>query len=302
MLSRLAPLRVHVSCSRLSLSRSISTPISEPHAFLRPLLTSIPDATSTAEPELEGIMCLVLNRPETKNALSVRMVGEMREAIAKISSLSTPRILLIQSAHPGQFCSGADLRERRTMSPAAVSTFLDSLRSLLAEIEGLHIPTVAVIDGYALGGGAELALGCDLRAGGQNTKIALPETKLGIIPGAGGTQRLTHLVGVAKAKELIFTGKHVDGVEAHRMGLLNLYAQPPSTPLESTLILSRQILTSAPLALTAAKTAINAAPHLPLGKGLDLERGVYNGLLDTDDRQEGLAAFAEKRRARFTGQ
>ncbi|KAK8864470.1 hypothetical protein IAR55_001720 [Kwoniella newhampshirensis] len=301
MLIRASRFCTLVAQRRPLLLRSISTPTSAPHAFLRPLLASTSDAIST-EHELKGVMCLVLNRPETRNALSVRMVGEMREAIAKLSSTCEPtRLLLLQPSQPGLFCAGADLRERRTMSPAAVSSFLDSLRSLLSEIEGLAMPSVAVMDGFALGGGAELALGCDLRVGGQNTKIALPETKLGIIPGAGGTQRLTHLVGVAKAKELVFTGRHIDGVEAHRIGLLNIYAQPPSTPFKSSLILARLILTSAPLALSAAKSAINAAPYLSLADGLDLERGIYNGLLDTDDRQEGLRAFAEKRKATFKG-
>ncbi|WVQ99631.1 hypothetical protein IAU59_006769 [Kwoniella sp. CBS 9459] len=323
--------------------------------------------------ELGGIMCLVLNRPETKNALSVRMVGEMREALAKLDSLPTPtaRVLLLHSSAPGLFCSGADLRERRTMSPSQVSSFLDSLRDMLAELEGIKVPSIAVVDGYALGGGAELALACDLRVGGEHTKIALPETKLGIIPGAGGTQRLTHLLGVSKAKELIYTGRHVNGEEAERIGLINLLAHPPppvdeaayssqssccptphhhhdhhhhehaptptptptpslslssnasaspnakptstavpeprpkplkpTSAFEAALLLSRQILTSAPLSLAAAKQAISSAPFVSLNEGLDLERRVYDGLLSSEDRQEGLMAFAEKRRAVFRG-
>ncbi|OXB39810.1 methylglutaconyl-CoA hydratase [Cryptococcus neoformans] len=276
--------------------RTIST-THEPHAYLRPLLTTTADAKL---PELDRVMTLMLNRPATKNALTVQMVSEMREALATLNPADS-RLLLIQSSNPSLFCSGADLRERRTMSPMQVSNFLDNLRQLLAELEALPIPTVAVIDGYALGGGAELALGCDLRVGGDNTKIALPETKLGIIPGAGGTQRLTRIVGVAKSKELIFTGRHVQGPEAEHIGLLNIYASSPSSPFEAALILARQILTSAPLALAAAKRAISSAPELSLESGLDLERAVYNGLLDTDDRQEGLKAFAEKRRADFRG-
>ncbi|WVQ80826.1 hypothetical protein IAT38_002933 [Cryptococcus sp. DSM 104549] len=285
----------HPPCPPL-LRRTIATS-PEPHAFLRPLLTSTSDAEHS---DLEGIMRLALNRPGSKNALSVQMVAEMREALTKLNP-SNSRVLLVHSSTPSLFCSGADLRERRTMSPAAVSSFLDSLRSLLSELEAIEIPSIAVVDGYALGGGTELALGCDLRVGGEHTKMALPETKLGIIPGAGGTQRLTRIVGVAKSKELIFTGRHIDGKEAERIGLLNAYAHPPSTSFDTALILARQMLTSAPLAIASAKRAISAAPELPLEEGLDLERGVYNGLLDTDDRQEGLRAFAEKRKARFTG-
>ncbi|KAK6910030.1 methylglutaconyl-CoA hydratase [Kwoniella mangroviensis CBS 8886] len=269
------------------------------HAYLRPYLQSKDDAQPENE-DLEGVMCLVLNRPETKNALSVRMVEEMREGIAKLDSMpiSSARILLLHSSQPDLFCSGADLRERRTMSTSQVSSFLDSLRDMLRELEGIKIPSIAVIDGYALGGGAELALGCDLRVGGENTKIALPETKLGIIPGAGGTQRLTHLVGVSKAKELIYTGRHIDGVEAECIGLINTYSPQP---FQSALSLSRQIISSAPLALASAKTAITAATRSPLEDGLDLERRVYNKLLDTEDRQEGLKAFKEKRKAVFKG-
>ncbi|WVF71241.1 hypothetical protein IAT40_006042 [Kwoniella sp. CBS 6097] len=356
-LTRLDPKRSRQSV--LQFNRGIvSTTSSEPHAYLRPLITSKIDpyadpSLAKMSEELGGVMCLVLSRPETKNALSVRMVGEMREAIAKLDSMSTPsaRVLLLHSSSPGLFCSGADLRERRTMSPQQVSAFLDSLRDMLAELEGVKVPSIAVVDGYALGGGAELALACDLRVGGQHTKIALPETKLGIIPGAGGTQRLTHLIGVSKAKELIFTGRHVGGEEAERIGLLNAFAHPPtptsespssssssncptphhhahatdgdhdhnststSTPkspatsdqpsptsaFEAALLLSRQIITSAPLSLSAAKQAISSAPFLTLEKGLNFERKVYNGLLGTQDRQEGLKAFAEKRRAVFKG-
>ncbi|WVQ72503.1 hypothetical protein IAR50_002059 [Cryptococcus sp. DSM 104548] len=286
-----------VTCQRQLLPRRSLSTDSEPHAYLRPLLSTKSDAALS---ELEGVVCLTLNRPKTKNALSVQMVEEIREALARIDSANA-RLLLLTSSTSSLFCSGADLRERRTMSPLGVSNFLDSLRCLLGELESVQIPTVGVVDGYALGGGAELALACDLRVGGENTKMALPEAKLGIIPGAGGTQRLMRLVGVSKAKELIFTGRYVNGQEAERLGLLNIYAQPPSSAWEASLILARQILTSAPLALAAAKKAIDGATDLSLETGLDLERGMYNGLLDTDDRQEGLKAFAEKRRANFSG-
>ncbi|WWD03040.1 hypothetical protein V865_001084 [Kwoniella europaea PYCC6329] len=293
------PTRVVVRKGIRTLITTTTSTDSAPHAYLRPYLQTKDEAQPENE-GLEGVMCLVMNRPETKNALSVRMVGEMREGIAKLDSMpiSSARILLLHSFQPNLFCSGADLRERRTMSTTQVSSFLDSLRDMLRELEGIKIPSIAVIDGYALGGGAELALGCDLRVGGENTKIALPETKLGIIPGAGGTQRLTHLVGVSRAKELIYTGKHIDGVEAERIGLINTYSPQP---FQSALSLSRQIISSAPLALASAKTAITSATRLSLEDGLDLERRVYNKLLNTEDRQEGLKAFKEKRKAVFRG-
>ena len=152
-------------------------------------------------------------------------------------------MLLLHTPHSA-FCAGADLRERKTMSPTQVSDFLNSLRSMLAELEALRIPTVAVVDGFAMGGGTELALGCDIRVGGPGLKMALPEVKLGIIPGAGGTQRLTRLVGPSKAKELIFTGRRIEGPEAERIGLINVLAEQPQTAWEAALILSRQIISS----------------------------------------------------------
>ncbi|RSH87286.1 hypothetical protein EHS25_003195 [Saitozyma podzolica] len=274
---------------------------SKPHAYLTPFL-SHPSLEFAGNTEgLQGVSCLVMDRPEVKNALSTRMVMEMRESIASVSEDKSARLLLLHTPHPAIFCAGADLRERRTMSSGQVAAFLDSLRSLLMEMEELRVPTIAVVDGFAMGGGCELALGCDLRVGGEHTKLALPETKLGIIPGAGGTQRLTHLVGAARAKELIFTGKRIDGSEAERIGLVNVCAKSPNTAMDEALLLCSQILTSAPLALAAAKSAITSAPHLPLPAGLDLERTLYDPLLLTEDRQEGLRAFAEKRTARFQG-
>lgn len=187
------------------------------------------------------------------------------------------------------------------MSQGQVSDFLDSLRCLVSELENVKIPSVGIVDGYALGGGTEIALGCDLRVGGQGTIMSLPEAKLGIIPGAGGTQRLTRLIGTSKAKEMIYTGRRINGEEAERIGLVNICAKAPESAWEAALVLSRQILTSAPLALRAAKEAIEGSSSLPLEDGLDLERKVYNTLLGSQDRQEGLMAFAEKRKPRFQG-
>ncbi|ORX36580.1 ClpP/crotonase-like domain-containing protein [Kockovaella imperatae] len=282
------------------LSRNLqttSTASPPPHAYLEPL-----DLKNHEKPEeLEGAMCLVMNREKARNALSVQMVHEMREGIAKVNASTSARLLLLHTPFTGMFCAGADLRERATMSQTQVSDFLNALRSMMQELEGLSVPTISVVDGFAMGGGTELALSCDLRVGGPKTTMALPETKLGIIPGAGGTQRLTRLVGVAKAKELIYTGRRIEGIEAERIGLVNLLAREPSSAWDAALALSRQILTSAPLALRAAKMAIDSAVDLPLEQGLDMERKAYATLLDSEDRKEGLRAFAEKRRAKFQG-
>lgn len=185
----------------------------KPHARLEPATALAPGSGK----DLEGVFAIVMDRPEARNALSIQMVDEMRAAIAKLASDPAARIVLLHTTG-NVFCAGADLRERKTMSQPQVATFLDALNDMVSELEDLPLPTVAIVPGPALGGGTELALGCDLRVGSKDTSFALPETKLGIIPGAGGTQRLTKLVGMSKAMELIFTGRKVGAEEAARIG------------------------------------------------------------------------------------
>ncbi|CEQ39337.1 SPOSA6832_00849 [Sporobolomyces salmonicolor] len=204
------------------------------------------------------------------------MVRELRDLVEEVRFDGETRVLILRSAVPGAFCAGADLKERKTMSELEVARFLYNLRRLLSELESLPIPTIAAIDGPALGGGLELALACDLRVAAPSvTKIGLPETRLAIIPGAGGTQRLARLIGTSRAKDLIFTAKVMTAEEAHGQG---------------------------PLALRAAKTAVDVGSQLDLGSGLDVERLCYQTILKSRDRLEGLAAFAEKRKPVYRGE
>ncbi|KAF8318144.1 ClpP/crotonase [Clavulina sp. PMI_390] len=189
------------------------------------------------------------------------------------------------------------------MSPTQVDTFLSDLRRTLTMLEEFRMPTIAAIDGPALGGGLELALAVDLRVAGSDvTKIGLPETKLGIIPGAGGTQRAARLLGTAKAKDLIFTGRMMTAQEAFDFGLLNYVAESGTSAFERALKLAEQVATSAPLALRAAKMAISRAEEVPLEIGLDFERACYAPLLKSKDRVEALEAFKEKRAPVFLGE
>jgi methylglutaconyl-CoA hydratase len=183
----------------------------KPHARLEPASALVQGK------DLEGVYAIVMDRPEARNALSVQMVDEMRAAIAKLAADPSARVVLLHSTGK-VFCAGADLRERKTMSQPQVAKFLDALNAMVCELEDLPLPTVAVVPGPALGGGTELALGCDLRVGCGETAFTLPEAKLGIIPGAGGTQRMTKLVGMSRAMELIFTGRKVAADEAARIG------------------------------------------------------------------------------------
>jgi len=211
--------------------------------------------------------------------------------------------LILRSTTIGSFCAGADLIERRTMSQVQVAKFLADLRDALGKLESLPMPTIAAIDGPALGGGLELSLACDLRvAGHEVTKIGLPETSLGIIPGAGGTQRATRLLGPSKAKDLIFTARTLSAVEALEWGLVNYISSPGATAFDRSLSLAGSIIKNAPLALRAAKQAISRSEDLPLETGLDFERASYETLLTSQDRTEALQAFREKRRPNFKGE
>jgi methylglutaconyl-CoA hydratase len=201
----------------------------------------------------------------------------------------------------GVFCAGADLRERADMSKAEVAAFVDGLRAAFAGVAALPMPVIAAVDGVALGGGCELALAADLRVAGAAAVLGLPETGLAIIPGAGGTQRLPRLVGVARAKELIFTGRRVAAADAAAMGLVDALA-PAGGAQARALELAAAMLDKGPLALRAAKAAIDGGMGVDLATGLRMEEAYYAHVIPTRDRLEGLAAFREKRKPAFTGE
>ncbi|PBL02304.1 enoyl-CoA hydratase [Armillaria gallica] len=262
-----------------------------PQAFLEPI---------TSHP---GVTCLSLNRPQSKNAISMRMLQDIRENLEAVHFDKSVRVLIVRSTTVGSFCAGADLIERRTMSQDQVAKFLVDLRAALGQLESLPMPTIAAIDGPALGGGLELSLACDLRVAGSTvTKIGLPETALGIMPGAGGTQRATRILGVSKAKDLIFTARMLSAPEALEWGLVDYVSSPESNAFERALTLAKTISSNAPLALRAAKQAISRSEDLSLETGLDFERASYETLLSTSDRREALEAFKEKRRPVFKGE
>jgi methylglutaconyl-CoA hydratase len=186
------------------------------------------------------------------------------------------------------------------MTPGEAEAFVKRLRSTFAALEQLPIPTLAVLEDAALGGGLELALACDLRVAGEAAVAGLPETSLAIIPGAGGTQRLPRLVGRARAKDLIFTGRRVGAAEALAMNLVDRVAARGEA-LEVSLLLARQILANGPVALRAAKQAIDGGLGLDMERALALEEECYARVLPTEDRLEGLAAFREKRKPVYRG-
>ncbi|CAE6443642.1 unnamed protein product [Rhizoctonia solani] len=250
-----------------------------------------------------GVSYLSLNRPKARNAISVRMLEQIKEALDTAQKDKSLRTLIVRSTSPGAFCAGADLVERKSMNKEQVDAFLANLRAAFCSLEDLPIPTIAAIDGPALGGGLEMALCCDLRVAGSTvTKIGLPETRLGIIPGAGGTQRAVRLLGLPRAKALVYTGRALDAEEARSWGIVDYVSKDGQSASDRALELADEMSNSAPLALRAAKRALSFSPDLSLSEGLDLERACYEPLLSSKDRTEALAAFQEKRKPVFKGE
>lgn len=248
-----------------------------------------------------GIFELTLERPETKNAIGRDMLKGLEYTFESVNNDDTAKVLMIRSSVPKVFCAGADLKERKTMSPSEIKDFVHRLRSTFSFLEELHVPTIAVIEGAALGGGMEMALSCDLRICAEDAVLGLPETGLAIIPGAGGTQRLPRLVGKSIAKELIFTGRKITGRDAVSIGLVN-YCVPSGEAHLKAFGIARDIIHKGPLAIRMAKRAIDGGVEVDMVSALELEENCYEQLLHTKDRLEGLAAFAERRKPEYTGE
>jgi len=243
---------------------------------------------------------VTLTRPESSNALARETVRQLGEVVHELVHDRELRAIVITGAGTRAFCAGADLRERVTMTEPAVLEMLEAYRTELGIIEESPLPVVAAINGHALGGGLELALLCDLRIAAPHACFGLPETGLGIIPGAGGTQRLTRLVGTGRAKELILLARRLDAKTALEFGLIERIAKTGDIVAEALQWIA-PILEGAPLAQRAALRAIDAAHDLELKAGLAFELEQYRTCLASEDRREALLARAEGRPARFVG-
>jgi len=247
----------------------------------------------------KGICRVTLNRPENRNALDMQTLAEIREAFRLVRANPNIQAVILTGAGGKAFASGADIRALQQRG--FLETFHSETQMIFNEIEATAKPVLAAIDGFALGGGCELAMACDIRIATSRSKLGLPEVNLGLIPGAGGTQRLQRYVGIGKAKELILTGAIISAHEAERIGLVNKVVDKSEDLIPAVVAMAETIQAKGPLAVAMAKTVINSGASTDLNSGLLLEKLAQTVLFGTEDRMEGINAFLEKRPATFKG-
>jgi enoyl-CoA hydratase len=249
----------------------------------------------------DNIATITLNRPDQLNALSSALFEELEAALDQADADNEVRVILI-TGKGSYFCAGLDLKESAEGSPASPfeSSWTDKGPGLFSKLENLEKPVVVAINGAALGGGLELCLACDMRVASETAAFCFPEIDLAAMPGAGGTQRLPRLVGVAKAKEMIYFGKTVEGGEAYNFGLVNMVT-PPEKLMDAAMAMANELASKSPVALKMVKMAINLGMDVNLSAGLELEKRLGKLLSFTDDTKEALRAFTEKRKPNFTG-
>jgi enoyl-CoA hydratase len=246
----------------------------------------------------EGIAIITINRPEVRNALNRETWLEIRAAIAAVREDQEVKVVVITGAGDKAFVAGADVQTLKQRS--MVETIESENQAILWELEHLDKPVIAAINGFALGGGCELAMACDIRVASENAKLGQPELNLGFLPGAGGTQRLPRLVGIGKAKELIYTGDIISAQEAEKIGLVNKVV-PPTELIPTVKEMAKKMMKKAPLAMKMAKIVINAGMSTDPATAMAVERLGQSILFGTEDRMEGLTAFIEKRKPNYQG-
>jgi enoyl-CoA hydratase/carnithine racemase len=250
--------------------------------------------------EVNQAVILTMNRPKVMNCLNFDLLYAIKDQVEALQYRTDIRCVIITGAGEKSFCAGADLKERATLNQDEVKKFIINIRNLLTSIQNLPIPVISAVNGIALGGGTEVALASDIRIASDNATMGLTETRLAIIPGGGGTQRLPRIVGVAKAKELIFTGKRIDAKEALDIGLVNHVVKPEDL-IDECMKMADMIAETGPIAVEMAKYAIDKGIETDLATGLAIESNAYRVTIPTEDRTEGLTAFREKRKPCYKG-
>jgi enoyl-CoA hydratase len=250
--------------------------------------------------EVKGrIATLTVNRPDVRNALSQQAVDEIHAALRELAGRDDVGVLILTGAGDRSFVAGADIREIRQRGKQEALQAIN--QELFTAVENFPWPVIAAVNGYALGGGFELALACDIRVASESARFGFPETGLGIIPAAGGTQRLPRYVGWGKAKEMILTGDIIDAGEAERLGLVSQVV-PADELMAAARAVAEKILSRGPLATRLAKLTLNMSARAGLDAGLQLERLAQTVLFESKDKKEGTTAFLEKRKPKFKGE
>ena len=259
---------------------------------------AVAPASMAPESIVAGVALVTLDRPKALNALSFQLLRELADALERLDADGTCRAIVLTGAGTRAFAAGADIRELAGQTSASLATGHDF--DAWGRIDAIGLPLIAAVRGYALGGGCELAMACDLIVAGDDATFGQPEISIGVMPGAGGTQRLTRAIGPARAMELILTGRTMGADEAFAAGLVTRVV-PADATVDAALELAARIAAMPPLAVRAAKRAVRDAAELPLTHGLVAERQAFFALFDTNDQHEGMTAFIEKRPAAWTG-
>ena len=248
----------------------------------------------------DGIAIITFNRPKALNALNTDLIAELSQAADKIAEDEAIRVLILTGAGEKAFVAGADITELATYSSLQAKVFSKQGHETFNKIQDLSIPVIAAVNGYALGGGCEIALVCDFIYASDNAMFGLPEITLGLMPGFGGTQRLPRLIGMNMAKEMIYTGKMISAAEANRIGLVNKVC-PLGTLMEEVKKIADQIASKGKVSLRAVKQTINSGMNVDLMSGCGIEINAFALCLASEDAREGTRAFIEKRKAAFKG-
>ncbi len=239
-----------------------------------------------------GIM--TISRPKALNALNSEVLGEIDKALDQVD-LEKTRVLILTGAGEKSFVAGADIGEMSNLTKKQGEAFGKKGNDIFRKIETFPIPVIAAVNGFALGGGCEIAMSCDIRICSENAVFGQPEVGLGITPGFGGTQRLARIVGVGKAKEMIYTANNIKAEEAYRIGLVNA-VYPKEELIEQAMKIAKKIVKNAPIAVRACKKAINDGLQVDMDAAIKIEEKLFGSCFETEDQKEGMAAFLEKRK------